>query len=72
MPEAIQLCSGAQRLVPVIRFHPDDKAECSHCTARLKATRRVENGGRSLYYEMPVHRSEGAKDPSKVDWSQVQ
>lgn len=71
MPEAIQLCAGSSRLVSVKRFNDADRADCSHCTARPKAQRRIENRGRDLYYEIPPHRSEGAKDPSHIDWSQV-
>lgn len=71
MPAAIQNCHGSQRLVAVRRFRDDDMAECSFCTARRKSERRTENQGRDLYYVIPAHRPAGEKDPSKIDWSQV-
>lgn len=71
MPPAVQNCNGSMRLVAVVRFRDDDKADCAFCNARLKSVRRIENAGRDLYYEIPVHRPDGTRDPSKIDWSQV-
>lgn len=71
MPTAIQNCQGSLRLVPVNRFRPDDKAECSSCNAKPKAKRRIENAGRDLYYEIPPHRADGQKDGSQIDWGNV-
>lgn len=72
MPTAIQTCSGSIRLVPVKRFRDDDKADCPFCNARLRSTRRIENAGRDLYYEVPSHRPDGERDRSKIDWANVQ
>ena len=71
MPIAVQNCVGSLRLAPVNRFRDDDKAECPFCNARPKSTRRVENKGRDLYYEIPPHRQDGVRDGSQIDWSTV-
>ena len=71
MPTAVQNCPGSLRLAAVNRFRPDDRAECPFCNAKPKSTRRTENAGRSLYYEIPPHRQDGHRDGSKIDWSTV-
>lgn len=69
MPEARQICTGASRLVSVLKWPKDDKVDCPGCSLVVKGRQRVH--GQDWYIETPPHRAVGVREARTVDWSNI-
>jgi hypothetical protein len=71
MRAAVQVCTGALKLIPAKLRPKDDKVECPGCSLKVKGIWRVY--GHKTYIETPNHRPVGVRltTPSEIDWSTV-